>query len=314
MASDDSSDGDPDPHLWILTPNEMLVKGLELMGWSEKQINRKSKKRWGKLCGFFAADFGAKPHVLCQIWEDLQTTTIEAARLLPEERNLEHFLYAMHFLKAYPTEKQRQNKWNVCDRILRDTGWLFVAKMAALQELKIVWPETDEGDIWIGTVDGTHSKSWEPKHDKYPKDRKAFSFKHHSSGFNYEIVVSLEDSKIIWINGPFKAGTNDIGMLTSANGLLAKLRALGLRVIADNGYRGYDDIISRPNSLDSAAVSKFKNRARCRHEGVNGMIKHFKCTSSEAFRHGIDKFKICFDASVVITQYRMELGEPLFEV
>ncbi|CAB9525015.1 hypothetical protein SEMRO_1617_G286340.1 [Seminavis robusta] len=307
------SDDDADPHLQVLTPEEMLQHGMKLIGWNERQLRRKSKKRWRKWCILFAADFGAKPHVVCQIWEDLQTTALKEAYLHPNQRNLDQFLYALHFLKAYPTEKQRQNKWHVCDRLLRDSGWFFVERIAALKELKIVWLNTGN-DIWCGSVDGTHIKSWEPTHDKYPKDPSAFSWKHHSAGFNCEVVLSLKESKIIWLNGPFEAGTNDISMFTAQGGLCEKLREAEKMVIADNGYRGYDDVISRPNSIDSPEVAKFKNRARCRHEAVNGMIKHYKCTDSAAFQHGIDKFALCFDAAAVITQYRMELGEPLFEV
>lgn len=311
--SDDGS-ADADPHLISFTPTELLNRGLKLLGWNDKQIKRKSKKRWAKWTTRFAADFGAKPHVLCQIWEDLQQTTINEAYLSPDERNIDHFLYAMNFLKAYPTEKQRENKWHVSDRILRDSGWSTIAKIAALQEDKIKWPDNFGNDIWVGTVDGTMIKSHEPNHEKYPKDRKAFSFKHHASGYNYEIVLSLVESKIIWLNGPFKAGTNDIQMLTCEDGLCDLLRHQQKRLIADSGYRGYDDIISRANSMDSPAVSKFKNRARCRHESVNGLIKQFKSVDNAGFRHGIEKFAICFDAVAVITQYRMELGEPLFEV
>ncbi|CAB9515385.1 unknown protein [Seminavis robusta] len=243
----------------------------------------------------------------------LITTDVAEAYLQPAECNLDHFLYTMHFLKAYPREKQRQNKWHICDQILRDTGWLIAGKIAAMKIFKIVWLDTGD-DIWVGSVDGTHIKSWEPTHDKYPKDRTAFSFKHHFSGFNCEIALSLKESKIIWINGPFKAGTNDIKMFTSEGGLADKHRETGQRVIADHGYKGHDDVISRPNSLDSAKVSKFKNRARSRHEAVNGLLKHFKCTDSSSFRHGIEKFSICFEASAVVTQYQMELGEPLFEI
>ena len=85
-------------------------------------------------------------------------------------------------------------------------------------------------------------------------------------------------------------------------------------MIADNGYRGHDDLITRPNSHDAPDVAKFKTRARARHEHVNGLIKHYKCTDSAQFRHGTEKFQVCFDCAAVITQYRMEMGEPLMEI
>ncbi|CAB9527827.1 unknown protein [Seminavis robusta] len=244
--ADDSSDDDIDPDLQIVTPEEMLEHGMKLIGWKEKQLKRKSKKRWRKWCYLFAADFRAKPHVVCQMWEDLQSTELTEAYLQPLERNLDQFLYALHFLKAYPTEKQRQNKWHISDRVLRDTGWFYLTKLAAMKAIKIVWLDVGD-DIWCGSVDGTHIKSWEPTHDKYPKNPSAFSWKHHSAGFNCEVALSLKESKIVWINGPFEAGTNDISMFTAEGGLCERLHATGKKVIADNGYRGHDDVISRPN-------------------------------------------------------------------
>jgi DDE superfamily endonuclease len=315
VSSDSSIDGDLD----IKTPTQILILGLQLLGFTPKEINRKSKNRGRKQKQLFIGNFGAGPHVVAQVWEDLQKTDINDAFLPPEERSLPHLLYAFHFMKAYPTEAQRVGKWHECDRIQRDKGWSMLLKIQALKEKKIVWPSEEEiGDnIWVGSVDGTHMKTQEPSHPEVPKNPKAFSYKSNSAGLSYELVLCLWKPSIIWMSGPYLASIHDTRIFNEG-GLRDRLRAQQLRVIADNGYRGSDDVISRPNSQDSKEVSKCKSRARCRQESVNAKIKTLACTNS-VFRHkgeinGQSKFKICFEAAVVVTQYKMEMGDPVFDV
>jgi hypothetical protein len=52
------------------------------------------------------------------------------------------------------------------------------------------------------------------------------------------------------------------------------------------------------------------------HEQFNGMVKGFKCMS-EDFCHKPDKeekHKVCMEAVCVICLFRMENGEPLFDL
>ena len=312
MSSDTSSDGvDVD----VRTPSELLVFGLLLLGYTEKQINRRSKHKARLNATRFQASFGCNHYVAAQVWEDLQTTKADVAMPLAK-RSLKNFFFALHFLKRYPTERERENTWHECDRNLRDSGWDFVRYIQALKDEKIVWPTEEElgDDIWIGTVDGTHIKTEEPRDLERPKNKKAFSYKNHAAGLSYELVLSLWNSKIIWMSGPYLASVHDTKIL-ALGGLRDKMRSLNnRRLIADNGYKGHDDFISRPNSRDSKVVSKLKSRARARQEVLNAKIKTFRCVDSARFRHGQDKFKLCFEAAAVLTQYKMELGEPLFHV
>ena len=205
---------------------------------------------------------------------------------------------------------------------MRDNGWSTLLRIQELKSVKIFWPTDEEiGDnIWLGVVDGTHIKTEEPNHPEFPKDPKAFLYKNHSAGLSYELVSSLSESRIIWMNGPFPAGMNDFQIFNSPGGLREKLTEKRLRLIADHGYKGADDVLSCPNSRDSPEVAEFKTRAHMRHELLNGKIKTLRCTDSARFRHkgnhkdGQSKFKICFEAAVVVTQYKMENGEPLFDI
>jgi DDE superfamily endonuclease len=317
----DSDDSDY-ANLLIFTSDEILNHGLKLLGWTDKKLARESKHKHEKQANWFSCEYGAKPHVVAQIWIDLQRTEIEDARIIAAtEDELTQVLYTLQLLKSYPTEGQRQNKWHACDRVLRDKCWSMLLRLQALKATKIVWPTDEElgDDIFVGAIDGTHIKTEEPMHPEFPKDPKAYSKKNHSAGLTYELVTSLSHSRIIWMNGPFPASTHDKAMFMAPGGLREKLQGTGLRLIGDSGYSGHDDFISRANSKDAPEVGKFKTRARLRHERVNGMIKTLRCTDSARFRHkgnhkGQPKFKICFEAAVVITQYKMENGEPLFDI
>ena len=318
--SDSLSSDDDD--ILILTGDNMLRHGLKLLGWTDRQLDRKSRRKREKQFFLFKSDYGASPHVVAQIFEDLQTTNIVAAQIRNASLEDVCFLFfALNILKVYPTEGQRQNKWHRCDKKLREHGWDMLLRLQALKTAKIVWPTAAEigNNIFIGSVDGTHVEIEEPNHPVFPKDKTAFSYKNHSAGLAYEIVVSLSESRIIWINGPFPASMHDSKIFNSPGGLRARLEGTGLRLIGDSGYQGNDDIVSRLNSMDSQEVSKFKTRARLRHEAVNAKIKTLRCTDSGRFRHkgnhkGQSKFQVFFEAAVVITQYKMEISEPLFDI
>ena len=172
------------------------------------------------------------------------------------------------------------------------------------------------------SVDGTHLVSLEPGNEDLPKDPAYFSFKHHSAGFNYEVGIDLFKSRCIWLRGPYKAGEYNDAKVFSECGLQAKLRAAGKKAIADEGYRGFPNEISTANSLDSEEVSKFKVRARQRHEVYNGKLKlfailgeEFRCKNNktEALT-AAEKLQIVFEAVNVLVQYKMEMGEPLFDI
>ena len=68
------------------------------------------------------------------------------------------------------------------------------------------------------TVNGTHCAVEEPKDRIWSQDREYYSHKYNRSGINYELGISIAENKHIWINGPFKAGKNDVSIFTK-NGL-----------------------------------------------------------------------------------------------
>jgi len=95
-------------------------------------------------------------------------------------------------------------------------------------------------------------------------------------------------------------------------GLKDTLQSLKKMVIADHGYTGYPTLVSKPNSQDSKEVSTFKVRAGQRHEKDNGKLKEFECLDARFCHTG--KVQACFEAVNAIIAYKMEMGEPLFDI
>ena len=191
-----------------------------------------------------------------------------------------------------------------------------------LKGMKIVWPKFNPSDIWVMPVDGAHLVTLEPGDSDVPKDPAYFSFKHHAAGFNYEVGIDLFTSRCIWLSGPHKAGTYNDAKVFKEKGLRAKLRRHGKKAIADEGYRGFPGEISTANSMDCDQVAEFKVRARQRHEIYNGKLKQFQVLS-DRFRcknnpnDGLtvaEKLQICFEAVNVLVAYKMEFGEPLYDI
>jgi hypothetical protein len=315
LTSTSSFDSDDDfvvDNINILTEDEMLFAGLEALGWEVRRL--KIFKRNTNI-DRFRGMFGINPDVCAQLWEDLQTTDIVEAWIHPDDRDLLTLFMALHFLKRYPTEIERESIWKPINiNVMRENVWLYIQKIQALKTAMLPgWPGDNFGDDkWVMSVDGVHFVTEEPTHPNFPKDKGYFSFKHNSAGFVYEIGLSLYESKLIWFNGPFPAGMNDI-QIFGEQGLKNKLQSTGKKIIADGGYRGYPKIASTPNSQDTEEVSKFKVRARQRHEKYNGMIKEFECLDSR-FHHSRERLVACFEAVVVLVEYKMEMGNPLFDI
>ena len=292
----------------IVSPDELMSIGLGIF-YNERRIRRARKATNIKR---FRKHFGADPLVCVLIWEDLQTTTVEAARVPSEKLDPKYFLMAMNHLRKYPTEEEREGPWDVSPKTGREWVWFYLEKIQALKAQKIKWPDEWGTDIWIISVDGTHCWINEPQHPDWSQDREFYSHKFAKAGINYELGVSLADSRLVWMNGPFKAGANDVAIFAQ-HGLKDKLQSIGKKAIGDRGYRGHHEVVSTYNPHDSRNVKKFKSRALKRHENFNNMTKRFRCLDGR-FRHGAGRFATCFEAVCVVCQYQMEHGMPLYDI
>jgi DDE superfamily endonuclease len=301
------------------TPEEIMMKGLVLLGLDEEKLKRRNPEK-GKNISQYSGWYGVEPCVMAQLVEDLQTTGIATARI--ENINIDKLHWAVHFLYRYPTETENESTWNKCSNTIREACWFYVDKIRNLKADKIVWPQFLETDVWVLSVDGTHLVTVEPGgNPDFPRDPSYYSFKHHTAGFNYEIGVDLFKSKCIWFSGPHKAGEYNDAKIYRTFGLHKKLKQSGKKAIADEGYRGFSTI-STHNALDTEPVREFKRRARQRHEAYNGMLKQFqvlsdrfRCKTNPKERFtAAEKLQMCFEAVNVLVQYKMDLTDPLFDI
>ena len=83
--------------------------------------------------------------------------------------------------------------------------------------------------------------------------------------------ISIYQSKLVWISGPFPAGHNDKKIFMMPNGLLSIIPP-GKKIVADEGYRGEPDVVATRNSFDLPALKEFKERVKARHESFNARL------------------------------------------
>lgn len=137
---------------------EVLHFGLGFLGITfNRNATRETQLRK------FNEQYGKSPTVLSDVWSDLVTTDIEAAKLDLSEQNeigLRSFLIAVYFMYQYPRSMAslgsafKLHKSTVGGEKL----WGWVEKIAALITLKVQWPHdhfsNPNSEKAIITVDG----------------------------------------------------------------------------------------------------------------------------------------------------------------
>jgi len=111
----------------VCTSDQVLVMGLGISGFRGKRMKRVCMKT---NLDRFGDSFGVSPVVCADIWVDLQTTTVPAARIDTKRKSctLHTMLLSIRFLKKHDTEKDRSGNSKKCDRFCRDWGWCFFGK------------------------------------------------------------------------------------------------------------------------------------------------------------------------------------------
>jgi hypothetical protein len=106
-----------------IQPKEVLERGLGLLGVMPEEWNQR-KYQTNELD--FAAHFGPSPDVVTALWTNLCTTQVAAARIDPKKHWLKDFLVALHWLKVYPTERERKIAIKVGKNSGRKWSWFYV--------------------------------------------------------------------------------------------------------------------------------------------------------------------------------------------
>lgn len=141
----------------------------------------------------------------------------------------------------------------------------------------------------------------EPK----PFSPRWFSHKLNHAGLRYEIALSIKQSSICWVRGPFPCGEmNDMSIYSSG---LRDLLMSGEEVVADDGY--HDSSICSNTTLTRSVT----RRIRARHETVNHRLKAFKIIGGR-FRHNKVQHGTCFHAVAQVVQISFRVENALFSV
>jgi len=309
------------PKLQVCTfsEDEMMLHALKFAHYDDERISRVSRKTNVQR---FKRKYGSNPCVYIALWKDIQLIRDDAYRLVVKNPvgDLKAFFLAIHFLRKYTTGANEEAVFGWSKRTCRKKKWEMIKRFQYMKETKIVWPKEWEVDpssaefgdipIFLVSVDGFHCEIQEPSTGTWSKNPEYYSHKFHKAALAYEVALSVYQNKVVHINGPFKASTQDT---TIFKGGVRKKIPKGRRAVVDNGYKGKDKKTSKPNPLDQPHVRKFKRQVRSRQECFNTRLKTFKCLK-EQFCHGEEKHRVCFEATAVICQYQLKNGSPLFDV
>jgi len=286
---------------------EFLEVGTILgSSWSNEQIDRMTEKRKKQ---FFKNSFFASAKTVKEMFRDMQHPNMGDNRI--ENPNPVDFLAACYFLKKYPTKLDQAKFLGCSERYGLEKAWRYVYAIKGLKEKKIRWifeeePYISDDDYYLATVDGVHFCIYEPR---FMPSTGWYSCKYNKAGLAYEIACSVYHDKIVWVNGPFPAGQNDMRIFKKPNGLLSKIPD-GKKVIGDEGYVGEEKAATR-NEFDTAEVKELKNRAKARQESVNQKLKSFEilrnpfCTTGQL---RLERHQAAVEACLVIIQYELDNG------
>lgn len=119
------------------------------------------------------------------------------------------------------------------------------------------------------------------------RDRPFYSGKHKCHGLNVQVIADPA-GRLIWISPPLPGARHDMGAARE-HGILDALTAAGIRVIADNGYRGSGFTVPqrrraadpetgerRRLSRNQKAVNSAHARQRGPGERANALLKSWK--------------------------------------
>lgn len=258
------------------------------------------KRRW-KSC------FGASPEVMAKLWALIDPPNNPD---LPANAGIKHLLWGLMWLRTYGTEEDNVRDIDAEDeKTFRKWAKLFVEQISLLEGRVIKWEDRRINDILndaMASVDGT---------DFLIENMKPFwsgwyCYKTNHAGLRYEVCLSLRESLIVWIHGPFPPGRwNDLSIFRHS--LISHLDA-DEKVEADDGYAA-----ERLKTLTPKYHSRTQNDAelrqhnRNRQETINKRFKDWNCLRVMG-RHGLLEHSTIFRAVAVICQLAIQSGEPVF--
>ena len=104
MRNIDNEDDDLIAPKLILTPEEILFTGLRLVNYPVSHIHRVKNRSTNTTR--FKGHFGCNQYVAAAIFEDLQISATDEARLDENKISIKYFLQSLHFLYVYDVERR----------------------------------------------------------------------------------------------------------------------------------------------------------------------------------------------------------------
>ena len=293
--------------------DQFLDLGLRMRGQKNWDKTRKEAK-----IDYFRSTFGTHPLVLSLIWRDLHTSPFQECRISDKSVTPQYLVLTFRWLTSYESEKELKTNFGFDEKTTRKYCQLIVEKVASLRKMKIDPNFQDDDDLMLcQTVDGVHFPIEEPR----PFSKKYKSTKLGGAGLTYTLSVFTHKDKIVWMEGPYPAATNDKTIfrdkLKGAIEQKQQERGNDYRVIADDGYVAHDllDTLTLRNEWDPHEIAWFKDRALSRQERLHAMVETFKCMTVK-FRHDRGwnpnhqhpQHKACLVAICVTIQYELDAG------
>ena len=191
----------------ILSKEEFKILALQLAGWPKTTIDRTCEKtNNGHMKDFCYVG----PKTIVDVFEDIQDPLLGEFAI--QKPNPAHLIHALYFLKKYPTSHEFAARvQDGTEKTVMSRAWRYIRAIQALKEQKIRWIFDDDNEqydeLFLVSVDGVHCRVFEPR--TQPSSG-WYSKKSNGAGLTYKIAVAIHHNKIVWINGPFPAGQNNM--------------------------------------------------------------------------------------------------------
>lgn len=285
-----------------LTEERVLKCGLTFVNYNKNQQERvKIETNINR----FRSHYGVGHKAITAMIKDLP----------PQDKFVLYDLFmALSFAKNYNTEIVHASNWGVCSDKVDNRVKHYFKLMQSLKSKKIFIGTFTKNTIYAYSVDGVHSRT---KESRKTPTRKVYSHKFHGPGVAYEVGMAINENRILWSKGPFKASTNDVKMFNMKDtGAFHPDMPQGKKGIADSSYSHLKEHITVHRVGHSKEMTNFINRVRARHENIYSRLKVWDVLS-DVFRGSWEKHnehKMYFEGCLVLLQYDMENGHPLMEV
>jgi hypothetical protein len=299
--------------MFVLAASEVLHYGLGYLGLTERAKGWKPKRQELE----FHKHYGSSSAVISSMWADFLIHS-DLEKNEKGEKGFRQCMVAMHFFRAQPKDASilASTMRVSVDSACGEPVWKWIRRMEDLQAIKISTDDFECDVIFGVSAHEIDFKVWERKHPKYNINMKACSHKVKACAAKYLIGLSMQKAKCVFLAGLYPGGVGDHQTMKDS-GLQDLLLQHNKVAMLNRGFKS-DNPQHRathcyPDELDPPDLHTFKSSARLCQETINHGLRCFSILS-HMFTHGWDKHGSAFTAVVVIVQYQMDNGSPIFTV